>query len=421
MEREPLRPLTELLRDVRDASDAEANPAATVKAAQRRALVTWKAAQDGPRSRRAGVALAAAAALAVGVIALALRRPALTYAVGPGAEPGQFGAWIAAERGATPLTFSEGTVMTLASGSRARITRADADGASVLLERGAVHARVVHVGPSTRWSVHAGPFEIAVVGTEFDLAWDPGRDVLDVTLLEGRIVVGGPLLDDGRTLVSGERLHVSVPEHRSEVSRDAPPEAPKPSASAEPLPAAAPAPTEALPSAAPQAALPGAPQAAAEPHRELAAAPGWRALAAQGRHRETMAAVEREGFEHVLAGASAAELLELADAARYAGEHLRAREALLRARRLGIRGRSAFVLGKLAADHLGAPDESIRWFQTYLDEEPAGGLAEQALGRLIELRKRRGDAAGARAAAALYLRRHPGGAYASLAQAVAAP
>ncbi|XYI02301.1 hypothetical protein ACMHYB_22065 [Sorangium sp. So ce1128] len=79
------------------------------------------------------------------------------------------------------------------------------------------------------------------------------------------------------------------------------------------------------------------------------------------------------------------------------------------------------MLGKLAADHLGAPGDALTWFQTYLDEEPGGGLAEQALGRLIELRQRRGDAAGARAAAALYLRRYPGGAYASLAQAAAAP
>ncbi|MCC6556258.1 MAG: hypothetical protein IT372_25135, partial [Polyangiaceae bacterium] len=81
----------------------------------------------------------------------------------------------------------------------------------------------------------------------------------------------------------------------------------------------------------------------------------------------------------------------------------------------------AFLLGKLAADHLGAPGDAITWFQTYLDEEPGGGLAEQALGRLIELRRRSGDAAGARAAAEIYLRRYPDGAYASLAQATVAP
>ncbi|WP_437715156.1 FecR family protein [Sorangium sp. So ce448] len=425
-----MRSRADLLSEVRAASDAGALPAEKLDGARRRALVTWKAAQGRRSARRLAAVCATAAALVAGGLLLPPRRPALTYVVGPSAEVGQPGAWIAAEREATALRFSEGTVVTLASGSRARVTQADAEGASLLLERGAVRARVVHVNASTRWSVHAGPFEVAVVGTEFDLAWDPDRDRLDVALHEGRVVVSGPLLDDGRTLVPGEQLHVSISENRSELSRGMPAEA-SPSASATSLPAAGPPPAAggADPRAATESPLaaggagPSAatPQPAPERPRKAAAEPGWRALAAQGRYREAMAAVEREGFERVLAGARPPDLIDLADTARHSGEFRRAREALLRARLLGARGKSAFLLGKLAADHLGAPGDALTWFQTYLDEEPGGGLAEQALGRLIELRQRRGDAAGARAAAALYLRRYPGGAYASLAQAAAAP
>ncbi|WP_159397855.1 FecR domain-containing protein [Sorangium cellulosum] len=421
-----MRSRADLLSQVRSASDAGALPAERLHATRRRALVTWKATRGRRPARRLVAAFATAALLAAGLLLLP-RRPALTYVVGPGAAAGQLGTWIAAEREETPLRFSEGTVVTLASGSRARVTQADAEGASLLLERGAVRARVVHASPSTRWSVHAGPFKVAVVGTEFDLAWDPDRDRLDVALHEGRVVVSGPLLGDGRTLVPGERLHVSISENRSELSRGELVETPPSAAAISPAvtsPAMAgppPAASEAGPAAAaPQPAPPPAPPAH-ERQREAMAAPGWRPFVAQGRYREAMAAVEREGFERVLAGASASDLLELADAARHSGEFQRARAALLRARRLGARGRSAFVLGKLAADHLGVPGDAIPWFQTYLDEEPGGGLAEQALGRLIELRQRRGDAAGARAAAALYLQRHPGGAYTSLAQAVAAP
>ncbi|XXY45097.1 FecR domain-containing protein [Sorangium sp. So ce269] len=426
-----MRSRADLLRQVRDASDARALPAGNLEVARRRALVTWKAAQGRRPARRLVAVLATAAALVVGGVVLLPRRPALTYVVGPGAEAGQLGAWIAAEREATPLRFSEGTVLTLASGSRARVTQADAEGASLLLERGALRARVVHAGPSTRWSVHAGPFEVAVVGTEFDLAWDPGRDRLDVALHEGRIVVSGPLLGDGRTLVAGEQLHVSISENRSELSTgvrgvpggagapaETPPSAGGTSSGTSPVTAG---PPPAAGGAGPGASAPLAAPPAPERQRDAAVETGWRALAAQGRYREAMAAVEREGFERVLAGAGASDLIELADAARHSGEFRRAREALLRARRLGARGRSAFVLGKVAADHLGAPGDAITWFQTYLDEEPGGGLAEQALGRLIELRQRRGDSAGARAAAALYLQRYPGGAYASLAQAAAAP
>jgi hypothetical protein len=87
----------------------------------------------------------------------------------------------------------------------------------------------------------------------------------------------------------------------------------------------------------------------------------------------------------------------------------------------GARGRSAFLLGKLAADHLGASGEAITWFQTYLAEEPSGGLAEQALGRVVELRHRSGDTAGAKKAAETYLARYPSGAYAALAKSLASP
>ncbi|WP_437529065.1 FecR domain-containing protein [Sorangium sp. So ce726] len=416
-----MRSRAEVLRDVRAASDAAALPAKNLNAARRRALFTWKTARERRPARRVVAAFATVLALLVGGLVLLPRGPSLTYVVGPGAEAGQLGAWIAAEREATPLRFSEGTVVTLASGSRARVTQADAQGASLLLERGTLHARIVHASSSTRWSIHAGPFEVAVVGTEFDLAWDPGRERLDVALHEGRVVVSGPLLDDGRALVPGERLHVSVSEHRSELSRGVPPETP-PSAAATSATAEPPPP---IGGAGPGAEAPGPAPAAAPPapehRRDAAAEPGWRALAAKRRYREAMAAAQREGFERVLASASAADLLELADAARYSGEFQRAREALLQARRLGAPGRSAFLLGKLAADHLGTPGDAITWFQTYLDEEPGGGLAEQALGRLIELRQRRGDAAGASAAAALYLGRYPGGAYASLAQTAVAP
>ncbi|MCC6553495.1 MAG: FecR domain-containing protein, partial [Polyangiaceae bacterium] len=298
-------------RRVRAASDEAADPG-VVDAARRRVLAGWPARRRLPARGVALVAALAAAAL-IAAIALFPRRPAITYVVAGEPAPGRVGAWIAAEHEATPLRFSEGTVVTLASGSRARVTSADADGASVLLEQGAVRARVVHAGPATRWRMHAGPFEVAVVGTEFDLAWDPGRDALDITMMEGRVVVSGPLLGDGRALLAGERLRVSVREGVSEVSgglgRRAPsgdlePQlsnragaAERPRAAAEP---AAPARTA-------EAAVPPAPPGGAEPSQVArgAAPGGWRALAAAGRHREAMAEVEREGFERVAEGATA--------------------------------------------------------------------------------------------------------------------
>jgi transmembrane sensor len=123
----------------------------------------------------------------------------------------------------------------------------------------------------------------------------------------------------------------------------------------------------------------------------------------------------------VVAGASAADLLLLADSARFAGEAGRARQALLAARARGAKGSTAFLLGKLAADSAAAPGEAAQWFETYLAEAPAGGLAEQALGRLIEVRRRSGQTAAARAVAAKYLEKYPSGGYAGAARAALEP
>ncbi len=62
----------------------------------------------------------------------------------------------------------------------------------------------------------------------------------------------------------------------------------------------------------------------------------------------------------------------------------------------------------------------MTWFETYLREEPGGSLAEQALGRVMELR-RRGAPGAARAVAERYLAAYPRGAYSKLAASLVAP
>jgi hypothetical protein len=147
--------------------------------------------------------------------------------------------------------------------------------------------------------------------------------------------------------------------------------------------------------------------------------PSWRDLAARGKYNDALAAAERAGFAQELDRASSPDLAALADAARYAARPALARQALLaQRRRFGARGSSAFLLGKIAADQQGGAD-AVRWFETYLREEPGGALAEQALGRILELQK--GNPATARAAAERYLARYPNGVHAALARSLASP
>jgi hypothetical protein len=146
----------------------------------------------------------------------------------------------------------------------------------------------------------------------------------------------------------------------------------------------------------------------------------FRDLAAAGKYDEALVAIERAGFAQEIERASSQDLAALADAARYAARPALAKQALLaQRRRFGVRGSSAFVLGKIAADQQGTTADAVRWFETYLREEPNGSLAEQALGRVLELRK--GDPSSARATAERYLARYPNGIHAPLARSLLSP
>jgi hypothetical protein len=313
------------------------------------------------------------------------------------------------------VRFSDGTAVTLAPGGRLRVTEADAAGASMLIERGALHAVVIHAGRDTRWSILAGPFAIRVTGTMFDVAWDPATETLRVHMEEGAVRIEGPGVPPERTVVAGEDLVISARDGRMTLTTarapDGDPALPASSAAARPVIAA---PISAEPSH----------LAPASPAPAIAAAPSppaWKALAAAGKYREALEAAERPGFQRQIDHATGSDLLLLADAARFAGQPARARAALLAFRsRPGPRGTTAFLLGKIAADQAGASAEAVTWFETYLREDPSGALTDQALGRILELERRR-DPTAAREIAARYLAKYPNGAYAELGRSLVSP
>ncbi len=432
-----MKPYEELLRDVGRQSDEETQASArrTARNAAQKAVGRWEARRTWRvPARRALLALAAAAALAVIMLVAATRGSGdtLSFVIGEAGEHGKVGAWMASPPEGLPLRFSEGTQIVLQAGASARVTHADQHGADLLLERGALRASVVHRDSATGWMVHAGPFEIHIVGTSFDTSWDPAEGALDVSVTEGRVLVTGPLLDEGRAVRTDERLRVSLKSSRFEMTRTATPftvpsESPKAAVNAGNPPAIVPT---AEPGASGAQTLPEAPagsasaaaQGTAAPHAtgsaSGSAAGGWRDLARSGQHKAAIDAAIALGFGRVLGESSGPDLLLLADSARYAGDAGHAKQALVAARARGEKGRTAFLLGKIAADSSGAPGEAAQWFETYLAEAPGGGLAEQALGRLIELYRRTGQAGSAQLAATRYLEKYPGGGYAGSARSV---
>jgi hypothetical protein len=295
------------------------------------------------------------------------------------------------------------------------------DGAQLSLESGSLHAEVVHTG-SSHWELISGPLTVRVTGTRFDLSWNPVSQLFSIHVLEGSVVVSGGPTGLERPVRGGERLLVSIPEQRFELTR----RALEPSlesahvAEADGSPALPPPvpPVDDWGSARPSRV---APEPAAPPAKK-AERSGWRELAARGALREAFAAAEADGFNQACLSASAAELLLLGDAARLAGRPERVNEALLSLRQRypsdSRRAAAAFMLGKVAFDQRRAYAQAASWFATCIREQPAGSLAREASGRLIEALQAAGDLAGARKAAEAYLIRYPRGPHAPLAQSL---
>ena len=295
----------------------------------------------------------------------------------------------------------------IAAGARARVAEITPRGARLLVESGVVHARVVHRN-DTRWLVDAGPFEVKVTGTRFDVAWQPGEQAIVVTLHEGSVVVTGCGLANGQRVSGGQQLHASCKTGAATLSPlDG---SPANLAHANVAPAITPPPPPPPPaSPAPPSASP-APEPSSTAASSLPDAPAQRAAAA--------------AMPAATTPATAAELLARASAERYASHFEAATESLDAVRRR-FRGSddaatAAFELGRIAFDGHHDCVAAGGWFDTYLRERPAGVLAREALGRDIEARHRAGDSAHAEELATRYIASYPDGPHATLARRLAA-
>jgi hypothetical protein len=351
-----------------------------------------------PSTARRLLLLAATLALAAVVGVVLERRPAqLEYRVaGPVVADGPW-LGVAPSGGAVGMHFSDGTEVDLGPGSKGRVAEVTGDGARVVLGAGVLQARVVH-RPHARWTVAAGPYTIEVTGTAFDVGWSTAGEELDLSLHDGSVIVRGPSLPDGLRVAAGQRLVARAGTGEAKLS-----------------PLLAP-----LPLADPPVAGPAV-RPAEEPsqvHPTPRPLPTWSEMLADGNFRGVVEAADARGTDVALSRGPLADVVALADAARYLHDRVLAKRGLLaeRSRFAGsaeARG-AAFVLGRMADDG-GSRDEAIRWYDTYLAESPGGSFAAEALGRKLVALVESGDTAGARSVAKEYLRRFPHGAHAGYA------
>ena len=393
-----------LQSDVSEVQQPFADDAQARSQARARLLAEPRVA-DLPQNRtRTWVFLAAAAVLVLGLSRLDRPEQALSFRVGASQATAAVGTWLPPEGGGeVPLRFSDGTVVSPGPATRTRVLQTTAHGASIELERGALHVAVVRRAGGD-WRVGAGPFTVRVTGTQFDVAWNPSERTFRLALQEGTVLVEGPTLGNhGRWLKLGEELRVALDDRPSAL----------PSASAN-APAVPPAES---------GATPVTPEPSASAQRpELVP---WQDLARRERYADALAAAEANGFDATCRAATAKDLLLLGNAARFAGSAARAEQAfrLVRSRFAGSHEASmaAFFLGRIAYDQRGSRKEAADWFQSYLREEPGGGLAREAAGRLLEAQRALGDRAAARAGAKTYLEKYPSGPHAGLARELLQP
>jgi transmembrane sensor len=374
-----------------------------------------------------GAVSALAAAACILVFAVTRRAAPMTFLVGPGeapaapatgaATPGVPGQWVAAARAARlPLRFSDGSLVRLEPSARARVVDVTDTGGRVALESGTVHAEIVH-RERTRWSVEAGPFEVRVTGTQFDVEWDPLHRAFTIALREGSVAVSGCDLAHPRVVTAGETF-------RATCHDDAPAGTEDPASASAPLPAHI---AEAPPAIAPSPSLATSPPLRAVGVSAAVAradGPTWRQVLSLGRYAEALGLAESEGLSSVCSSADVGALMELADAARFTGRIDLAKVLLLAVRRR-VPGDSraataAFHLGRIAFDDDAAFADAALWFDRCMTELPGGPLVREASGRRMEALEKSGDHAGAADAAKEYLERFPAGPHAKLARGLEA-
>lgn len=365
------------------------------------AHATHRRGRDRRRGYRLALAFTGIAVVAALFVVLGLPAPTTFQVAG---QDGQVGAWLEARASQElPLSFSEGSRVSLTAGSRGRVRRLSTGGAGIELGRGTVSADVMHRSGAD-WTFEAGPFEIAVLGTRLDVSWVPERGQFELRVAHGAVRVRGPLLQGGQEVRAGQVCRVDLARDLMEIGSATGQMAAK-------LPASG-----AVPPAVPSIAVPriASPGASAEP-----AKPSWAALAQAGNHREAVAAAERTGLSGIYRAAGPESLLDLARAARLAGRPDLERAALLACRQRApghpAAAQAAYLLGRASP-----AGEAATWFEVYLRDQPRGLLAREASGRLIESYLAAGNRAAAERAARGYLAAYPAGPHVSMARRVLA-
>lgn len=383
------------------------------------------------QQNRRRMALASAVAGASLVVVLGLRlwvatpvSNAIQFHLLPGNGLGQVGAYVAPTANAPlDLKFSEGSVVELEPGARARVAATTARGATVLLETGRADVDVVHRNKA-EWTIMAGPYSVRVHGTSFSVEFDPKSQLFELVMRSGIVTVEGPGISQPVEIRGAQRFV-----HRAGLGLDsAEPSARLGVTAAQnnvgttglvPVPDA----TNPLALGNGAVTLPVVTPKTFVPSTVTSSGLNWDAQVRRGEYLAVLRDAEARGLSRVLSTANSGELLALANAARFSGRTDVGRDAYnaIRQRFLGTPASvsAAFLLGRLMEGS--SPVEARRWYERYEQDAPKGALAAEAMGRRLVLTQTIGSRAEVQRLAEDYLGRFPDGPYAGVARKIIAP
>ena len=169
--------------------------------------MTPLARRSGPvaRALNGGTARLLAIALALAVVSalvLALGSKAdskLSFELRGGSSKGGL---IEAVRGEATVALSDGSSILAENGTKFSVDVLGRNAALTRLVAGKLHVRVEH-NDGTSYRFIAGPYEVRVVGTEFELAWDPLGTGLALSMSKGELQLLSPT-SKPRTLKAGQ-------------------------------------------------------------------------------------------------------------------------------------------------------------------------------------------------------------------------
>ena len=404
-------PLDPTAERVAEFVSAEVGSPAWAKPSERefvRRLARFRQLRRSRRRIAAGVTIASAL-VGIGLAGSRFRDPAptaptLSYRV-DSQDPPSGGYILVSETADALLAFSDGSKVRMAARARGRVVEVNNRGAKFSLDDGKVSVDIVH-RPRAQWIFEAGPFRVNVHGTSFTVAWNPVETVFEVRLTSGTISVASPMAGPDIQMRAGQTLRVSLRDQSSTLGTMTGQASPPSVDSAGASPSFEPPPRPPL----------GLSESPRWTHRS------WMTALAENKAADVVADADRRGLTTVLERADSEDLWALANAARYAGRYVLAREALSAQRRRfpsSDRAReAAFLLGRLHDGDRDGPGNALGWYDRYLVEAQDGVRVSDALGRKMTLLQRWNRRPEALAVARDYLRRFPRGTYANAARAL---